>query len=103
MNAAQDVLVSAASDTLQAAENASNELHVFGLAKGALEVREQAVQGLLSTAQAAVDKLADCAEFAAFDIAEGAVKFAKETQASSTWRDTRSISRREPLTLALIW
>jgi hypothetical protein len=78
VNAAQDALVSAASEALQTAETASDELHVFDIAKGALEVGEQAAQGLLSTAQEAVDKLATCAEFVAFDVAENAVNFAKE-------------------------
>lgn len=78
VNAAQDGLVSAASDALQAAETASNELHVFDIAKDTLRVAEQAAQGVLSGAQEAVDKLAACTEFVAFDVAENAVKFAKE-------------------------
>jgi hypothetical protein len=78
VNAAQNALVSAASDALHTAETASDELQVFNLAKGALDVGEQAAQGLLSTAQEAVDKLASCAELVAFDVAESAVKFAQE-------------------------
>lgn len=36
------------------------------------------IQGLLSNAQEAVNGLASCTEFVAFDVAEGALKFAKE-------------------------
>ena len=74
----QEGLIQGAIDALHAAETASDELHLFDLAKSALEAGEALVQGIIDTAQKSVDALAACTEFLAFDVAEKALLFAKD-------------------------
>ncbi|KAJ7214541.1 hypothetical protein GGX14DRAFT_611121 [Mycena pura] len=74
---AHDLAIQAAEEALELARTASEELHVFDLAKAALAAGEAVVQASLNTAQAAVDGLSSCAEFVAFDTAEAALKFAQ--------------------------
>ena len=50
-------------DALHAAGNLSDELHLFGLAKSALEAGEAMAQGIIDTAQKGLNALATCTEF----------------------------------------
>ncbi|KLO19379.1 hypothetical protein SCHPADRAFT_935442 [Schizopora paradoxa] len=74
----QAILVEAAQSGLKSVEEACDELNVFNAAKEALRAGEGIAHGMISTAQAGVDALANCAEFVAFDVAEKALKFAQE-------------------------
>ena len=70
-------MIQGAIDALHAAENASDELHLFDLAKFALEAGEAFAQGIVDTAQKSIDALAACTEFLAFNVADKALLFAK--------------------------
>ncbi|KAI1759626.1 hypothetical protein GGR53DRAFT_527038 [Hypoxylon sp. FL1150] len=75
---AQSAVIQVAIDALHAAEHASDELHVFDVARDALQKGEAAAQGIIAGAQSTVDSLAECGEFIAFDAAEKALKFAQD-------------------------
>ncbi|KAF4496842.1 hypothetical protein FAGAP_6997 [Fusarium agapanthi] len=65
-----NLAIEAASEAVSVAKTASEELHVFEAAKGALDAGESVAQGAINTAQDAVNALAACTEFLAFDVAE---------------------------------
>lgn len=75
---AQNALIRGAKEALHAAETACDELHLFDIAKEALRSGEVLAQGCISGAQSAVDGLASCGEFIAFDAAEKALAFARD-------------------------
>lgn len=77
VRAAQDGIIQGAVEALHVAEHASDELHVFDLARGALQDGESFAQGMINGAQEGVDGLARCGEFIAFDAAEQALTFAQ--------------------------
>ncbi|KAF4337443.1 hypothetical protein FBEOM_8672 [Fusarium beomiforme] len=77
VNAAQGRLIQEAIDALHAAQTASEELHVFDLARDALSSGESLAQGMINGAQQAVDGLSKCGEFIAFDASEAALRFAQ--------------------------
>ena len=56
-------LIQGAIDALHAAGNLSDELHLFDLAKSALEAGEAMVQGIIDTGQKRLDALATCTKF----------------------------------------
>lgn len=74
----QQILIQGAIEGLRFAETASNELKAFDLAKRGLAEGERVSQGLLKTAQKAVDELSDCVESTGFETAKKGVQFAKE-------------------------
>ncbi|KAI8652836.1 hypothetical protein NCS57_01349200 [Fusarium keratoplasticum] len=78
VNTTQQALIQGAIEGLRFAETASDELKLFELAKHGLAEGERVTQALLETAQKAVDKLSDCAEFIGFETAKKGVQFAKE-------------------------
>jgi hypothetical protein len=73
----QNAVIQRAIDALHAAEHASDQLHVFDFARDALKAGESVAQSMINGAQDAVDGLARCGEFIAFDAAEAALKFAQ--------------------------
>ncbi|RSL59533.1 hypothetical protein CEP54_007216 [Fusarium duplospermum] len=77
VNEAQRSLIQDAIDALHAAQTASEELHVFDLARDALGAGESIAQGMINGAQEAVDGLSKCGEFIAFDASEAALRFAQ--------------------------
>ncbi|KAF3908877.1 hypothetical protein AA313_de0203343 [Arthrobotrys entomopaga] len=69
--------VQVAIDAVRVAEEACKELDVFNAARRALDEGCKVAQGVVDGAQVAVDKLASCTEFLAFDVAEKGLEFAK--------------------------
>ncbi|KAJ5272533.1 hypothetical protein N7478_007658 [Penicillium angulare] len=74
---AQNAIIQTAVGGLPAVVTASDEFHVFYVARSALEGVESLAQGAISGAQEAVDGLSQCGEFIAFDAAETALRFAQ--------------------------
>ena len=73
----QNALIRTAERALHEAENASEKLQIFNRAKDAFAAGESVAQSLINDAEEAVDALAACTEFVAFDVSEKALEFAK--------------------------
>ncbi|KAF3918172.1 hypothetical protein ABW20_dc0103714 [Dactylellina cionopaga] len=73
----QEGAVQVAIEAVNLAETACTELDVFNAARAALDQGCRIAQGAVDVAKVAVDQLASCVEFLAFDVAEKALEFAK--------------------------
>ncbi|KAK6519149.1 hypothetical protein TWF281_003838 [Arthrobotrys megalospora] len=73
----EEAAVQTAIDAVNLAETACEELDLFNAARAALDEGCRIAQRAVDVAQVAVDQLAACAEFLAFDVAEKALEFAK--------------------------
>ncbi|KAK7423709.1 hypothetical protein QQX98_000899 [Neonectria punicea] len=78
VNATQSKLTQEAINALTIDQTASQELRLFEGAKKGLVDAELTGQALINTSQKAVNDLSSCVEFIAFDLAQQALKFAKE-------------------------
>ncbi|KAK6516224.1 hypothetical protein TWF506_006133 [Arthrobotrys conoides] len=78
---AQKALVKSAMDAIDTVETASEELRVFKAASLAVNVGCKGLKSGVDNAQVALDGLAKCGEFLAFDLAQRGLEFAEKNSA----------------------